>query len=131
MNSKELEEILRKIQIAIEGSHTTYLGNYILDKNGDPKKEPGIVKWGKWMEKNERHIADDKIGDVRVSTVFLGLDHSFTKGKPILFETMVFGGEHDEEMWRYKTKKQAIAGHNKVLNNLFTKGEISLSRIKK
>ena len=33
-----------------------------------------------------------------VSTVFLGLDHSFTSGPPQLYETMVFGGPDDQEI---------------------------------
>ncbi|WP_166903861.1 hypothetical protein [Mycobacterium sp. DL440] len=34
--------------------------------------------------------------EVVVSTVWLGLNHSFTDdGPPIIFETMVFGGVHD------------------------------------
>ena len=45
--------------------------------------------------------------------MFLGLDHSFADvGPPILFETMVFGGEHDQEMERYATWDEAVAGHD-------------------
>jgi hypothetical protein len=58
-----------------------------------------------------RHIADTTIGDVRVSTVFLGIDHSFDDGSPLLFETMVFGGELDQEQERYYTWEEAEAGH--------------------
>ena len=48
----------------------------------------------------------------RVSTVWLGCDHSFGEGAPIIFETMVFGIEGaDEYMQRYATEEQARAGH--------------------
>ena len=46
-----------------------------------------------------------------VSTVFLGLDHAFDGGTPLLFETMIFGGEHDEYQERYATWDEAEAGH--------------------
>jgi hypothetical protein len=53
-------------------------------------------------------------GDVKVSTVWLGIDHGFGRGLPIIFETMVFGGEHDQEQWRYTTEQEARAGHAEV-----------------
>lgn len=84
--------------------------NYILDDK-TPIECPDIIEWGKWFEKAERHVAKTEAGDVKVSTVFLGLDHSFGEGPPLLFETMIFGGDHDEEMWRYSTWDEAEQGH--------------------
>jgi hypothetical protein len=47
-----------------------------------------------------------------VSTVFLGLDHSFGAKTPILFETLTaFDGLEDIES-RYSTYDQALQGHN-------------------
>lgn len=47
-----------------------------------------------------------------VSTVWLGLDHNWGKGPPLIFETMVFpqrrSGEYCE---RYSTEEAAVAGH--------------------
>ena len=40
-----------------------------------------VVEWGKWFETADRNVA--KSGDkerVHISTVFLGLDHSFSTG---------------------------------------------------
>ena len=79
------------------------LGKYIL-KNKVPIRCDDIHKWGKWMETADRHVVDCKKGNIRVSTVFLGLDHRYSgQGKPILFETMVFGGKLDMEQERYYT----------------------------
>lgn len=78
-----------------------------------------ILEWGKWVKKAERHVADDRKNDIRVSTVFLGLDHSFGQGPPLLFETMVFGGEHDGDMDRYSTWKEAEQGHKMMCNIVF------------
>lgn len=65
------------------------------------------------IEKKETpHIGDDTIGAVRISTVFLNLDHAFLDGTtPVLFETMIFGGELDQEQFRYTTIDEARAGH--------------------
>ncbi len=48
---------------------------------------------------------------VYISTVFLAIDHSFGDGPPLLFETMVFGGELDQSQERYSTWDEAEAGH--------------------
>lgn len=90
--------------------------NYILDEQGKPVREPDILKWAHWFEKADRHVAKDKFGKVQVSTVFLGIDHNFhANGPPVLFETMIFGGPHDQYQERYSTKEDAIAGHRKAV----------------
>lgn len=54
----------------------------------------------------------DGIGQIKVSTVWLGLNHSrIGEGPPLIFETLIFGGEYDQEMYRYTTEDQALAGH--------------------
>lgn len=58
-------------------------------------------------------VAETEIGDVRISTVFICLDHRYGDGPPIIFETMVFGGKHDEDMDRYSTEAEALAGHER------------------
>jgi hypothetical protein len=58
-------------------------------------------------------------GGSYVSTVFLGIDHGFgRKSLPVLFETMVFGGEYDNYQFRYCTLEEAQVGHQIVVNNL-------------
>lgn len=96
---------------------------YILNADGSVRPEPDLLTWGRWLQTAERHIAHDHLpNDVRVSTVFLGLDHGFgSDGPPILFETMIFGGPHDQFMDRYATRDEAIAGHAKAL--ALAKGE--------
>lgn len=93
--------------------------NYILEGK-NPVVEPDIVKWAAWFKDAERHVKHTKLpGGVHVSTVFLGMDHSFFGGPPILFETMIFGGEHDEYQQRYATWEEAEAGHDKAVNLVF------------
>ena len=84
---------------------------YILDEHGSPVPEPDLMKWAQWFETANRHLARDVIGDVTVSTVFLGINHRFGEGEPLLFETMVFGGPFDQEQRRYSRRIDAFAGH--------------------
>ena len=86
------------------------LGLYILDGH-EPVACINTHAWGEFMQVNDRRVALTEWKDVRVSTVFLGLDHSFGMGPPILFETMVFGGPFDQERDRYVTWDEAEAGH--------------------
>jgi hypothetical protein len=66
---------------------------------------------------DQRRVAFDENpdGSVRVSTVWLGLNHRWDPdGPPLIFETMVFGGPRDEEQWRWSTEEQARAGHAEI-----------------
>jgi hypothetical protein len=54
---------------------------------------------------------------VSVSTVFLGTDHAIS-GRPVLWETMVFGGDRNEECHRYTSHSEAIAGHKSIVNEM-------------
>jgi hypothetical protein len=64
-------------------------------------------------------IGFNTIGDVEVSTVWLGLNHEFTVGAPpVIYETMVFGGEHDQDLMRYRTEREAIDGHARAVDNI-------------
>lgn len=90
---------------------------YILDEYGNPQPCSDPIAWGRWFETADRTVSNDlDEGDsgktIRVSTVFLGLDHNFgAAGPPILWETLVFGGLLDGEMMRYSSKEAAAAGH--------------------
>ena len=89
---------------------------FILGEDGSPMPEPDVLRWGKWMQENERHLALDNLPNgVRVSTVFLGLDHSFGGGKPVLWETMIFNGPHDQYQERYSSVEDAKEGHLRAL----------------
>lgn len=60
-----------------------------------------------------------KFDNIYVSTVFLGLNHAWRDGPPILFETMIFGGPHDRYQERYCTWDEAVAGHQRAIEMIF------------
>jgi hypothetical protein len=51
----------------------------------------GAMEFGKWVETADRIVSKTQVADIEVSTMFLGIDHQFYNGPPLLFETMVFG----------------------------------------
>lgn len=92
---------------------------YILADDGQtPIPEPDTLRWAQWFESAKRHVADDEVGPLRVSTVFLGLNHDFgLGGDPVLWETMIFGapGELDGYQRRYTSYAEALAGHQEAV----------------
>jgi len=61
-----------------------------------------------------RRVALTEIGSVRVSTVFLGLNHAWDDGPPLLFETVVFGGPLSDEQDQCSTYDEAEAMHERM-----------------
>lgn len=95
---------------------------YILNKTNKPVAKP-VLEAAKWLENNpsRKIVKRDEIGDILVSTVFLGLNHAWLDEQtPVLWETMIFGGEHDQYQERYTSHEDALEGHKKALT-LITK----------
>ena len=90
---------------------------YILGKNHE-LIEADLITWAEFFESKDRIVAQENVGEVRVSTVFLGIDHNFGEGEPLLFETMIFGGERDEEQYRYATWDEAEKNHKTIVEEL-------------
>ena len=88
---------------------------YILGKNHE-LVEADLITWGRFFEDiNNRRVAEDSIDGARISTVFLGIDHNFGEGEPLLFETMIFGGKRDGEQWRWHTWEEAERKHREIV----------------
>ena len=83
--------------------------------------KPSLVgwEWARWFENaDNRRVGETWVGNIRISTVCLGMDHSFGDGPPLWFETMVFGGQLDQEQERYSTLEQAQAGHDLMVERV-------------
>jgi hypothetical protein len=100
---------------------------YTLDDHGDPVPCADTLAWGQWMkEARERGLlrvaqdSDEGPGgrSIWISTAFLGVDHNFLGGTPLLFETMVFEGQDrrslDNFFGRYPTRALALLGHQRI-----------------
>lgn len=92
--------------------------------------EVDLMKWALWIEQPDNKIVARTFLKLHwVSTVFLGIDHSFTDhGAPVLFETMVFEngtGHEDRDMDRYCTHAEAMAGHKRMVRKWRRKEKIS------
>ncbi|MFV2016751.1 MAG: hypothetical protein ACC656_15070, partial [Candidatus Heimdallarchaeota archaeon] len=75
-----------------------------------------------FFKTKKRFLRKDQKNNIIVSTVFLGLDHSFETGPPIFFETgppilfesMAFDNGNELDCLRYATYNEAIEGHKEL-----------------
>lgn len=108
---------------------------YILDKDKNPVPAKDMIQANRLLaDTDSRRVAlDDIIVEdyaitITVSTVFLVLDHNHSpKGKPVLFESMIFNGELNQSLDRYRTWKEAEDGHKKMVE--LVKNNLWVSRI--
>ena len=108
---------------------TKGMGLFVLDENGNPKPCDSIEEWGAFMgTPGNRQVKLTMLANGgRVSTVFLGADHAFMGGTPILYETMVFvddkshgiGEGVDGAMCRYATRELAEKGHDAMVEMVY------------
>jgi hypothetical protein len=83
---------------------------YTLDGH-TPVPTDSVLEWGMAFEKSDRIVAKTRVGECEVSTVFLGINHRWDDGPPLLFETMIFGGPHDQYQTRSSTWEEAEEQH--------------------
>lgn len=92
---------------------------YLLNDDRTTKQAP-MMAWARWFETADRVVEKTNIADVEVSTVFSGMNHQYGEGPPLLFETLVFGGEQDGDVWHYSTWNEAKVGHGRVVASVIT-----------
>lgn len=93
---------------------------YTLNEAGEPTECPDVTTWGRWMQTANRTVDKTTVGPYLVSTVFLGLDHSFNDhGPPLIYETMTFDRDGDETgiTSRATTRADALACHEQAVKN--------------
>ena len=90
--------------------------HYIL-KRRKPIPVNDYIQWMKLFstKKHKVRVRASFINGYYISTVFLGLDHSHSKGPPLLFETMIFSTHKNAIDYHYQTRcttwRQALKMH--------------------
>lgn len=79
----------------------------------------GRTEWGQLMQDQEYKRVDmTTLPDGKVvSTVWIGIDHNWMDGPPLIFETMVFPEDSWSELQtkRYETLSDAVEGHRQTV----------------
>lgn len=123
---------------------------WILDEDHNPKTVT-VREWSEWYEaaskdgREARRVASTETATMWVSTVFLGINHQFGDGPPILFETMIFTREEypkefegkitwhrdDLDTIRYATWDDALTAHTTIVRRIQKAEADALADIKK
>ena len=87
------------------------------DRQGQPITD--TLVWAKLFEDQAyKRIAETTLADGRwVSTVWLGLNHNYGTGPPLIFKSMVFPSQdnmNELDCERYSTEEEAKDGHRKL-----------------
>lgn len=87
------------------------------DRQGSPMD---MRTWARALEDHSlQRVAETTLPDGKwISTVWLGLDHQWGDGPPLIFETMVFPDKahlNELECERYSTEVEAVAGHARMV----------------
>ena len=89
---------------------------YVLDDAGEPRPAKDFIEWAQFFETGKRQVALNEIGDMRVSTVFMGIAVNPLSDHPILFESMVFDAEHHGlRTLRARSRKVALEQHQTLV----------------
>ena len=91
---------------------------YIL-VNKIPTKTRDRKAWSEFLANTEGIVKSENIGNIKISTVFLGIDTSYGLAQyPQCFETMVFGGNFDKHQERYSSWDEALHGHQSIVRKV-------------
>jgi hypothetical protein len=110
MNSKDLSGLFRP-------------QFYILAEDGSTPIPSNIDGWVKWRMTHNPQLAWDKVNDVRISTIFLGVDKTILSDVPLLWETIIFGGYYHLYQNSYPTLDAAVTGHQRAVQLVKTAPE--------
>ena len=102
-----------------------------------------MIEWAQMFENstqavNLRRVIATKVRHIWVSTVWLGLNHEWRDGPPLIFETMMFNrhkrdrNKHSGRFDfcdRYSTEEQARRGHHRVVQVLKARGIQGLAKL--
>lgn len=94
------------------------------------------VAWAKLAGSVDCHVARTTVGRFYVSTMWIGVDIGWCEdGAPLIFETMTFARRKRDKnkLWasygvlrRYATEEEARKGHERIVNQIRSRGAGSL-----
>ena len=91
------------------------MGHYILVENR-PVRVYDMMEWLDFFSSGERVLGFSRVNGIRISTIFMGLDNSFGAApEPLVFETMIMGGDNHGYIKRCATYDEAIVLHREIV----------------
>jgi hypothetical protein len=92
---------------------------YVLDGH-KPIRAKSVIEYANCLASDEKQVAKTLFDKTTVSTAFIGFNHAspWNECEPIVFETMVFGGDFDRHCLRYSSWEEAEKGHADIVDFL-------------
>ena len=100
---------------------------YVLEGT-TPIQEPSLEKWRQWYATADRTVQHTEIPvteqnrfrfkisevdcTIKVTTVFLGVDHALLQERPLLYVTKITGGPYDQRQQWTSSWKEALLEHD-------------------
>lgn len=79
-------------------------------------------QWTRFLNRRDMteitHVAYDQINGVDVMTAFDGMDDTQNPDAPMIWATNIYCGARNGERHTYATREDAIAGHNKIVEEI-------------
>jgi hypothetical protein len=95
------------------------MASWYLENPDGTFREAELPEVSRFQEDNPQGqiVAYEEGESLRVSTVFLFLDHGFGTDGPVLYESMVFPLDSYGELdcRRYRTRQEALEGHAELV----------------
>lgn len=107
-----LSEHREQVRAIKEGRKRRVMRCYVLD--GRECVPATMTEWCAWFEDagEKRRVGHTLFfGEISISTICLGMDHSFGDGPPLLFETIIFGWREHGWQDRCSTYREAELMH--------------------
>lgn len=86
------------------------------------------MEWANWLQTNWARltVARTKVRRYLISTVFLGINYSFSKGRPVVWETAVLTGKGTKRKMVLQrrcagSREQALAQHDAMVERARSK----------
>lgn len=88
---------------------------FILDENDNVVEVDDPNEWARWHRSNHISVGNSCIGDSLITTNFVGRAEWTKSGPPLLFHTIITGGDHHGYKKSCATMAEAIEQHRKTI----------------
>ncbi|MEH1796438.1 hypothetical protein [Nostoc sp.] len=97
--------------------------NYYKLEGQTPVAVESFMEWSLWIISAQTTVMINELRQSIISTRFVGIDlnpgSSNSNSQPMVFETLVMGGELDGKRNFYPTWDEVIEGHLKICTQVF------------
>lgn len=73
-----------------------------------------LQEYMNFISESNLTIKRTTIKGILISTCFIGIGSFYVRNRPLVFETMIFGGIYNNSQWKNGTKEEALKQHEQA-----------------